>query len=81
MRNLKYRGFDLENKQWALRSTPERKDLIDRVREKLDATGRKVPRLHGVITDAALLELGLHALERELDQELSKINKEINARS
>lgn len=61
----------MENKQWALRSTPERKELIDRVRGKLDATGREVPRLHGVITDAALLELGLKALERELDQELT----------
>ena len=62
----------MDNKQWALRHTDDRKALVDRVRQKLEATKRELPRLHGVITDAALLELGLKALERELDKELGQ---------
>ena len=61
----------MENKQWALRYTPERVALIERLRAKLEQVNRKVSRLHGTITDAAILEQGLQALERELDQEIT----------
>lgn len=62
----------MENKVWALRYTTKRKELVERVRQKLEITKRELPRLHGVITDAAILELGLQELEKALDKELGQ---------
>lgn len=60
----------MDNKAWTLRFTPDREKLIERLRTKLKAAGRKVDTIHGVVTNASVFEHALKALERELDQEL-----------
>lgn len=62
----------MENKAFALRYTPARGELVERLRVKLKAVGRQVETLHGVVTNAYVLDEALKALERELDKELKK---------
>jgi len=61
----------MENKSWTLRFTPDRHELIERLREKLKQAGREVETVHGVVSNASVFDAALTALERELDTEIN----------
>lgn len=62
----------MENHAWTLRYSDERKEIIERLRLKLVQAKRTVDKVHGVVTNSSVFDEALKALERELDQELSK---------
>jgi hypothetical protein len=61
----------LKDKNWTIRRTPERDQLLARVRAKINQSGRQVETIHGVPTTAGIVEEAL----KELDKQLSKAGK------
>lgn len=55
------------DKAWSIRRTPERDALVEKLRERLQNSGRTVETIHGVVTTAAVIDEALKVLETVLD--------------
>lgn len=53
---------------WNIRRTDEREAIMERLRQKLGASGREVETIHGVVTTTAIFDEALKELEKALDK-------------
>lgn len=54
------------DKHLSIRLTDERNRQIDRLRQLLQSSGRKVETIHGVVTTSAIIDAAFKALEAQL---------------
>lgn len=54
---------------YGLRITDDREAIIERLRQRLAISGRKVEMIHGTVTTSGILDEALKALDKELDKE------------
>jgi hypothetical protein len=62
----------MSDKNWTVRRTAERDELMEGLRAKLLASGRAVETIHGVPTTAGVIEEALKELDKVLSKQSAK---------
>ncbi len=57
----------MDNRNYTIRRTDERETIIERLRDKLTHSGRKLETIHGIVTTAAIFDEALKELEKSLE--------------